>query len=278
MAAPSRWPSGSRSCWPAARRGRCRRDRRRRRDPGRGAEVTADRGHSRRRGRRPTPPPAPGAQNACPAAAAPLRRGGGSDSPTTIRITTEEEETWLTTPLPTSSDSGSYRCRHARLQERAGRADGDFDKAVELLRIKGAKDVGKRAERATAEGLVAAKDGALIELDSETDFVAKNAEFQLADRSSTSPLPHEGGRRRRADGRRSAARRSSSRSRPCRRRSARSSSCAARRIRRHRRDLPAQAGRRPAARGRCAGRVHRRRRGGRAQPAHADRRAKAAST
>jgi elongation factor Ts len=61
-------------------------------------------------------------------------------------------------------------------------SDGDFDKAVELLRIKGAKDVGKRAERATAEGLVAAKDGALIELNSETDFVAKNAEFQsLAD-------------------------------------------------------------------------------------------------
>src|SRR5258707_14707184 len=61
-------------------------------------------------------------------------------------------------------------------------ADGDFDKAVELLRIKGAKDVGKRAERSTAEGLVAAKDGALIELNCETDFVAKNDEFQkLAD-------------------------------------------------------------------------------------------------
>ncbi len=57
-------------------------------------------------------------------------------------------------------------------------SDGDFDKAVEVLRIKGAKDVGKRAERATAEGLVAATDGALIELNSETDFVAKNAEFQ----------------------------------------------------------------------------------------------------
>src|SRR6476660_4665857 len=57
-------------------------------------------------------------------------------------------------------------------------ADGNFDKAVKLLRIKGAKDVGKRAERATAEGLVAAKGGALIELNSETDFVAKNAEFQ----------------------------------------------------------------------------------------------------
>ncbi|MGK2880583.1 MAG: translation elongation factor Ts [Mycobacterium sp.] len=61
-------------------------------------------------------------------------------------------------------------------------SDGDFDRAVELLRIKGAKDVGKRAERATAEGLVAAKDGALIEINSETDFVAKNAAFQtLAD-------------------------------------------------------------------------------------------------
>ncbi|GAB2670229.1 translation elongation factor Ts [Gordonia jinhuaensis] len=60
--------------------------------------------------------------------------------------------------------------------------DGDFEKAVEELRIKGAKDVGKRAERSTAEGLVAAKDGVLIELNSETDFVAKNAEFQqLAD-------------------------------------------------------------------------------------------------
>ena len=60
--------------------------------------------------------------------------------------------------------------------------DGDFDKAVEELRIKGAKDVGKRAERSTAEGLVAAKGGAMIELNSETDFVAKNADFQeLAD-------------------------------------------------------------------------------------------------
>ena len=47
-----------------------------------------------------------------------------------------------------------------------------------MLRIKGAKDVGKRAERATAEGLVAAKGGALVELNSETDFVAKNEEFQ----------------------------------------------------------------------------------------------------
>ncbi|MBI3216521.1 MAG: elongation factor Ts [Mycobacterium sp.] len=73
--------------------------------------------------------------------------------------------------------AGMLACKNALAD-----ADGDFDKAVEELRIKGAKDVGKRAERATAEGLVAAKDGALIELNSETDFVAKNAEFQkLAD-------------------------------------------------------------------------------------------------
>jgi elongation factor Ts len=69
--------------------------------------------------------------------------------------------------------AGMLDCKNAL----AG-TDGEFDKAVEVLRIKGAKDVGKRAERATAEGLVAAKDGALIELNSETDFVAKNAEFQ----------------------------------------------------------------------------------------------------
>lgn len=74
--------------------------------------------------------------------------------------------------------AGMLDCKNALAD-----TDGDFDKAVEALRIKGAKDVGKRAERATAEGLVAAKDGALIELNSETDFVAKNAEFQqLANR------------------------------------------------------------------------------------------------
>ena len=69
--------------------------------------------------------------------------------------------------------AGMLDCKNALAE-----SDGDFDKAVEVLRIKGAKDVGKRAERATAEGLVAAKNGALIELNSETDFVAKNAEFQ----------------------------------------------------------------------------------------------------
>jgi elongation factor Ts len=69
--------------------------------------------------------------------------------------------------------SGMMACKKA-LEE----SDGDFDRAVELLRIKGAKDVGKRAERTTANGLVAAEGGVMIELNCETDFVAKGADFQ----------------------------------------------------------------------------------------------------
>jgi elongation factor Ts len=68
--------------------------------------------------------------------------------------------------------SGMMDCKKA-LEE----ADGDFDKAVEILRIKGAKDVGKRAGRTTANGLVAHSGTALLELNCETDFVAKNADF-----------------------------------------------------------------------------------------------------
>ena len=66
-------------------------------------------------------------------------------------------------------------------------ADGDYDKAVELLRIKGAKAVAKRDDRATSEGVVVAtsENGAatVVELASETDFVAKNEKFTtLADK------------------------------------------------------------------------------------------------
>jgi elongation factor Ts len=57
--------------------------------------------------------------------------------------------------------------------------DGDFDAAIELLRVKGAAKAAKRgAERTAANGLVAAAEGALIELNCETDFVAKNEQFQ----------------------------------------------------------------------------------------------------
>ncbi|MGV9762397.1 translation elongation factor Ts [Micromonospora tulbaghiae] len=56
-------------------------------------------------------------------------------------------------------------------------AEGDFDKAVEILRVKGAKDVGKRASRTAANGLIAHSGQALLELNCETDFVAKNDAF-----------------------------------------------------------------------------------------------------
>jgi elongation factor Ts len=68
--------------------------------------------------------------------------------------------------------SGMMDCKKA-LEE----ADGDFDKAVEILRVKGAKDVNKRAGRTAANGLVAHTGKALLELNCETDFVAKNADF-----------------------------------------------------------------------------------------------------
>src|SRR5215510_14766206 len=68
--------------------------------------------------------------------------------------------------------AGMMDCKKA-LEE----SEGDFDKAVEFLRIKGAKDVGKRAGRTTANGLVAHSGHALLELNCETDFVAKNADF-----------------------------------------------------------------------------------------------------
>jgi elongation factor Ts len=60
-------------------------------------------------------------------------------------------------------------------------ADGDIEKAVEILRLKGAKGNAKRADRSTSEGLVAAKENGtvatLIELACETDFVAKSEKF-----------------------------------------------------------------------------------------------------
>ena len=58
-------------------------------------------------------------------------------------------------------------------------ADGDPDKAAEILRIKGETKVKERgAERTAGNGLVAAADGAMIQLACETDFVAKNEQFQ----------------------------------------------------------------------------------------------------
>ncbi|MEV4275411.1 translation elongation factor Ts [Actinoplanes xinjiangensis] len=68
--------------------------------------------------------------------------------------------------------AGMMDCKKA-LEE----SEGDFEKAVEFLRIKGAKDVGKRAGRTAANGIVSHSGSALLELNCETDFVAKTPDF-----------------------------------------------------------------------------------------------------
>ena len=63
-------------------------------------------------------------------------------------------------------------------------ADGDMEKAIELLRERGIAKAAKKSDRVAAEGLVAAyvsedgKIGAVVEVNAETDFVASNAEFK----------------------------------------------------------------------------------------------------
>jgi elongation factor Ts len=74
--------------------------------------------------------------------------------------------------------AGMMDCKNALVE-----AGGDLDAAAELLREKSAKSVDKRLERTTANGLVAGSDGTMIEINSETDFVAKSDDFrQLAAR------------------------------------------------------------------------------------------------
>ena len=80
--------------------------------------------------------------------------------------------------LREQTGAGMMDCKNA-LEE----ASGDLEAAVELLRLKGAKDVNKRATRTAANGLVAAEldgtqAGVLVELNCETDFVAKTDLFQ----------------------------------------------------------------------------------------------------
>ncbi len=92
-------------------------------------------------------------------------------------------------------------------------AGGDFEKAVDILRKKGLSAAAKKADRVAAEGMIASsieksgKAGALVEVNSETDFVAKNEEFQRfarglaeivagknpADVAALSQMPIDGG-------------------------------------------------------------------------------------
>ncbi len=82
--------------------------------------------------------------------------------------------------------AGMMDCKNALVE-----ADGDFDKAVEIIRVKGQRGVTKREGRATSNGAVVAKmdgtsGGVLLELACETDFVAKGERFlELADQIVT---------------------------------------------------------------------------------------------
>mgnify|MGYP002213822134 CR=1 FL=1 len=80
--------------------------------------------------------------------------------------------------LRQSTGAGMMDCKKA-LEE----SNGDFEKAVEILRKKGQKVAANRADRESSEGVVLAKVsdnntyGIIISLNCETDFVAKNEEY-----------------------------------------------------------------------------------------------------
>jgi elongation factor Ts len=87
--------------------------------------------------------------------------------------------------LRKSTGAGMMDCKKA-LEE----SQGDFDKAIEVLRKKGQKVAANRADRDSSEGVVLAKvnedntSGIIISLNCETDFVAKNDDYvQLAQKN-----------------------------------------------------------------------------------------------
>ena len=80
------------------------------------------------------------------------------------------------TKLRKMTGAGMMDCKNALTE-----SEGDFDKAMEIIRKKGQAVAAKRSDRETSEGCVLAKStgdyAAMIALKCETDFVAKNADF-----------------------------------------------------------------------------------------------------
>jgi elongation factor Ts len=81
--------------------------------------------------------------------------------------------------LRDQTGAGMMDCKKALVE-----ADGDLDKAVEILRVKGQAQAAKRGGRAASEGVIQSyvhatgKIGVLVEINCETDFVARNDDFQ----------------------------------------------------------------------------------------------------
>jgi elongation factor Ts len=95
--------------------------------------------------------------------------------------------------LRKTTGAGMMDCKKALVE-----ADGDFDKAIEILRKKGQKVAAKRADRDSSEGAAIAKvnsdstSGVIISLNCETDFVAKNDSFvKLANDLADLALSHD---------------------------------------------------------------------------------------
>lgn len=84
----------------------------------------------------------------------------------------------LVKKLRDKTGAGMMDCKRALVE-----SDGDFDKAIEILRKKGASVAAKRAERTASEGIVLTKmtsdgsEGVMVEVNCETDFVAKSDDF-----------------------------------------------------------------------------------------------------
>ena len=94
--------------------------------------------------------------------------------------------------LRKATGAGMMDCKKALVE-----AEGDFEKAIEILRKKGQKVAAKRADRDSSEGAVIAKvndaktNGVIVSLNCETDFVAKNESFvQLATELAEVALSH----------------------------------------------------------------------------------------
>ncbi|MEJ2583962.1 MAG: translation elongation factor Ts [Robiginitalea sp.] len=95
--------------------------------------------------------------------------------------------------LRKATGAGMMDCKKALVE-----AEGDFDKAIEILRKKGQKVAAKRADRESSEGAVIAKvndgktEGVIVSLNCETDFVAKNESFvELANQLAELALSYD---------------------------------------------------------------------------------------
>src|SRR2546429_7467718 len=93
--------------------------------------------------------------------------------------TTAEIDPQLVKQLREKTNAGFMDCKRALVE-----SGGDLEKAETILRTKGIASAGKKASRTTKEGIVASyihlqgKVGVLVEVNCETDFVAKNKNFR----------------------------------------------------------------------------------------------------